>query len=145
MKRSMDAASRGTFPDLPRCSASRRPAPQLMGKFLNSAVAGVFNKLEFRIVRPDGSVRWFRSRAFPVYDADGSLFAPSPGWQADITEPKLAKEAIAARASSGFRTFVDSCDRCVLPCSDDQLVVLDVNREACERPGATARDEAAWA
>jgi two-component system cell cycle sensor histidine kinase/response regulator CckA len=35
---------------------------------------GVRYQLEYRIVRPDGAVRWIRDRAFPVFDsADGTM------------------------------------------------------------------------
>jgi PAS domain S-box-containing protein len=29
---------------------------------------------EYRIVRPDGSVRWIQDRAFPIYDAEGTAY-----------------------------------------------------------------------
>src|SRR4029079_9708303 len=28
--------------------------------------SGIFNDMEYRVVRPDGSIRWVRSRAFPI-------------------------------------------------------------------------------
>ncbi len=43
--------------------------------------------VEFRIIRPDGSVRWVRDRAFPVRDADGNLLR-IVGITEDITEHK---------------------------------------------------------
>src|SRR5438132_1853985 len=55
---------------------------------------GVFPEVECRLVRPDGSVRWMRSRAFPINDPVGhvSCFA---GLAEDITERKHAEEALA--------------------------------------------------
>ena len=54
---------------------------------------GVFNDLEFRIIRADGSIRWIRNRAFPIRDAEGN---PSriAGLAEDITERKRAEEAL---------------------------------------------------
>src|ERR1043165_4563640 len=39
---------------------------------LTNQVAGTYDK-EYRIVRPDGTMRWVRDRAFPVRDADGQI------------------------------------------------------------------------
>jgi len=52
---------------------------------------------QYRIVRPDGSVRWVRGRGFPVLEPDGTprCFA---GTVTDITELKQAQEELARRA-----------------------------------------------
>lgn len=42
----------------------------------------------YRIVRPDGTVRWIRDRAFPVRDASGVVYRIA-GVAADITEQRL--------------------------------------------------------
>jgi len=55
--------------------------------------SGVFTDLEFRIVRPDDSVRWIRSRGFPIKDQDGDL-SRIAGLAEDITERKRAEEAL---------------------------------------------------
>ena len=56
---------------------------------------GIFDNIEYRIVRPDGSVRWLRSRAFAVRDADGKLTGVA-GLAADITDLKQSEEEIGA-------------------------------------------------
>lgn len=48
----------------------------------------------FRIIRPDGEMRWVRDRAFPVYDAAGSVYRIA-GICEDITEKKFAEERLA--------------------------------------------------
>jgi PAS domain S-box-containing protein len=45
----------------------------------------------YRVVRPDGSVRWIRDRAFPVKDAAGKAYRIT-GVATDITDIKLAEE-----------------------------------------------------
>jgi PAS domain S-box-containing protein len=45
----------------------------------------------YRIVRPDGSIRWIRARAFPVHDAAGTLVR-IVGTAADITDQRLLEE-----------------------------------------------------
>jgi PAS domain S-box-containing protein len=48
---------------------------------------------EYRVVRPDGSIRWVRDRAFPVKDAVGQFYR-LVGIIDDFTERKLAEEAL---------------------------------------------------
>ena len=49
--------------------------------------------IEYRILRPDGEIRWIRDRAFPVRDAAGALIRVA-GVAEDITERKLAQSEI---------------------------------------------------
>ena len=49
--------------------------------------------IEYRIVRPDGTMRWIRDRGFPVRDAAGKVYRVA-GISDDITEQKLAMEAV---------------------------------------------------
>ncbi len=52
--------------------------------------------LEYRIIHPDGSVRWIRDRAFPIFDTDGNVTRIA-GITADITERKEAENALRER------------------------------------------------
>jgi diguanylate cyclase (GGDEF)-like protein/PAS domain S-box-containing protein len=45
---------------------------------------------EYRIVRPDGSIRWIRDRAFPIADPEGHAYRIA-GVAEDITEEKRAE------------------------------------------------------
>jgi PAS domain S-box-containing protein len=47
----------------------------------------------YRIVRPDGGIRWIRDRAFPVRDAHGEIYRIA-GIADDITTHKQAEEAL---------------------------------------------------
>ncbi|HSQ81424.1 MAG TPA: EAL domain-containing protein [Casimicrobiaceae bacterium] len=53
------------------------------------AIEGGYDE-EYRILRPDGALRWIRDRAFPVRDASGSVYRVV-GTAQDITERKLAE------------------------------------------------------
>ena len=48
---------------------------------------------EFRVVRPDGEVRWVRSKLFWVCDADGRVVRRA-GVAADVTEQRLLEERL---------------------------------------------------
>jgi len=50
--------------------------------------------IEYRILRPDGSVRWIRSRGFPIKDGNGKVYRRC-GIAEDITDQKTELERIA--------------------------------------------------
>jgi PAS domain S-box-containing protein len=52
-------------------------------------------EFEYRILRPDGSVRWIHDRAFPVYDDRGNLVR-MVGVARDITDRVQAEERVKA-------------------------------------------------
>lgn len=56
---------------------------------LTKQVRGQYDE-EYRIVRPDGSIRWIRDRAFPIRDHGGMIYRIA-GLAADITEHKQAE------------------------------------------------------
>jgi diguanylate cyclase (GGDEF)-like protein/PAS domain S-box-containing protein len=53
--------------------------------------------IEYRIVRPDGEVRWIHDQAFPVRDSDNRAYRIA-GIAADITQRKLAEEELVRLA-----------------------------------------------
>ncbi|HZS11203.1 MAG TPA: PAS domain S-box protein [Nitrospirales bacterium] len=53
---------------------------------------------EYRIVRPDGTIRWIRDRAFPVLDAQGRCYRVA-GIAEDITDRKEAEHVVKALVS----------------------------------------------
>ena len=58
--------------------------------FFQQALIGTYDQ-EYRIVRPDGAVRWIRDRGFPVKNHTGELYRVV-GIAEDITERKQAEE-----------------------------------------------------
>ncbi|HKQ80479.1 MAG TPA: PAS domain S-box protein [Blastocatellia bacterium] len=66
----------------------------LAEKLMNTAIAekGEYRQ-EYRVIWPDGSLRWVEDRAKPVYDEDGQCLKVS-GLVIDITERKQAEEAL---------------------------------------------------
>ncbi|MDJ0509535.1 MAG: EAL domain-containing protein [Crocosphaera sp.] len=60
--------------------------------FKQNAVEGSFDE-EYRIIRPDGSIRWIHDRGFPIYNEDGQVYRIA-GIAEDITKRKLTQEAL---------------------------------------------------
>jgi len=65
-------------------------------KTLEIQRAGKNTEMEYRIMRPDGTIRWIWDRAFPVFDNSGRVVSLT-GIAADITERKEAEAALHKR------------------------------------------------
>ena len=66
----------------------------------------------YRIIRPDGSVRWLRDRAFPVHDAEGKPYRIA-GIAEDITDRRRAEAALQEseqqfRQLAGTQAHIDA-------------------------------------
>jgi PAS domain S-box-containing protein len=59
---------------------------------LTKQAAGAYDE-EYRIVRPDGTIRWIQDRAFPIRDRHGTIYRIA-GIAEDISDRKRAEEAI---------------------------------------------------
>lgn len=70
---------------------------RVLAKLDQSAQNGHLNE-KFRIVRPEGEVRWVWVRGFPVRDADGKV-APLVGTALEITAEKEAEDQVAQNLS----------------------------------------------
>ncbi len=86
--------------------------------------------IEFRIIRPDGTLRWIRDRAFPVMNERGEVYRLS-GVAEDITFRKEQSQAIEA-SEKKYRDLVET--------SNDLIWAVDVegrwtfvNRKAARR------------
>jgi len=75
---------------------------------------GEFWVREYRVVRPDGSVRWIRGRLFPIKDQAGNL-SRIAGLAEDITDRKQAEEA-AREAQSRLDLAIHSANIGIWEC-----------------------------
>jgi hypothetical protein len=65
---------------------------------LDRALAKGVDVKEYRIVRPDGRVRWIRERTFPVRNDDGEIYRIA-GVAEDVTDRKEAEEILRFQKS----------------------------------------------
>jgi two-component system, cell cycle sensor histidine kinase and response regulator CckA len=61
---------------------------------------------EYRIVRPDGTVRWIMDRGFPIRDGQGRVYRTA-GIAEDVTERKEAQAALVQREAH-FRSLIEN-------------------------------------
>lgn len=61
-------------------------------------------QFEYRIVRPDGTLRWIWDRAFPIFDDSGTVIKIA-GISADITDRKEAAERLLESEDRYHRLF----------------------------------------
>ena len=95
--------------------------------------AGGGYDVEYRILRPDGAVRWIRDRAFPVRNQQGEVYRLA-GIADDITERKRTREVLQTQAA-----IMENMAEGVVV-TDEQGVIVQMN-PAGERIWGFARNE----
>ena len=87
-------------------------------------------EFEYRIVRPDGGIRWVRSIGAPVTDQKG-VVVKLVGTLQDITERRLAKEALEA-SEARYRAIVeDQTELLICRFRPDEIITF-VNKAYCQ-------------
>ncbi len=99
---------------------------------------------EYRIIRPDGSVRWIWDRAFPIYDESGSVYRIA-GTAEDITDRKrtelalesMVRQTAAVTGTEFFRSLVRAL-------ADSLQVKYAAVGERTQSPASRVRTLASW-
>jgi PAS domain S-box-containing protein len=86
---------------------------------LTDQAAGTYD-VEYRILQPDGAVRWIRDRAFPVRNQQGEVYRIA-GIADDITERKRTREMLQTQAAV-LENMAEG-----VAVADEQGVVLQIN------------------
>jgi len=90
--------------------------------------------IEYRIIRPDGDIRWIHDRAFPIQNEQGDIYRIA-GIAQDITEQKNAITEITRNQELREVIFNEASDALYL-IDPNTLTVIDCNRRAVELSGA---------
>lgn len=97
---------------------------------------GTYSK-EYRILRPDGSMRWIWDRAYPIRDAEGTVHR-IVGFAEDVTERKRIDTALIESERRYRVLFDDNPSMYFMVGADGR--VLSVNRFGAERLGYQVND-----
>jgi len=85
-------------------------------------MAGEDYDIEYRIVRPDGTLRWIHDRGFPVFNEAGEIYRVA-GVAEDITERRLAEYA-SQQQQVRLEGIVNSAMDGIITVDEDQCVIL---------------------
>jgi PAS domain S-box-containing protein len=91
-------------------------------------VTGEYNEV-YRVIRPDGSLRWVQDRAFPIRDAAGNIYR-IVGVADDITHRKQAWDALRAG---------EARKRAIMEAALDAIVTIDHEGQMVELNPAAAK------
>ncbi|MCM3871116.1 MAG: PAS domain S-box protein [Pyrinomonadaceae bacterium] len=78
-------------------------------------------QLEYRILRPDGQVRWIWDRGFPIEDESGRVYRLA-GLAEDITERKMAEQTLRS-TEQHFRALIEKSSDAISLCGPDGTIM----------------------
>jgi len=93
---------------------------------------------EYRVVRPDGTVRVVRDRAFPIRDEQGKVYRLA-GVVEDITERKRGEDALR-ESEERYRTLFESIGEGIIVSRPDGTII-SANPAAARMTGCDNREE----
>lgn len=83
---------------------------------------GEGTELAYRVIRPDGSIRWVRDRAFPIRNASGAVYRVA-GVAEDITEHRRAELALQ-ETNQTLRALIHSSPLAIFALNTDGKVTM---------------------
>lgn len=96
-----------------------------------AARAGPYDE-EYRLVHPDGSIRWVRDRSVPVRDGEGTVVRVA-GIAEDITARKHSEEAL--RRTNRALLTLSRCNEALVRATSEQALYEEISRVIVEDGG----------
>jgi PAS domain S-box-containing protein len=112
--------------------------PWLGARMERVLVSGESFEFPYRIVRPDGEVRWLYARGHMELSADGRPLR-MVGTSHDITDRKLTEDELRASEES-YRAIFNCSNDAIFIHDIETGAILDANRVACELSGASREE-----
>ena len=111
--------------------------PRLQNSIRKELEEGIYVDTDYRIIHPDGSVHWIRSRNFPIVDKTGQTFRVA-GIAEDITDLKGADLSLKA-AKEYAETLIQTANAMVVGLDNHGTITL-FNEAAETITGYTAAE-----
>jgi len=93
---------------------------------------------QYRVIRPDGSIRWIRDRAFPVRSYSGEVYRIA-GIAEDITDVMQAK-LFLQQSEENYRNIFEFSHDAIFIIDPETHGFLDVNENAARRLGYSRKE-----
>lgn len=106
--------------------------PLLKAAMNSSSPADGESELAFRIIRPNGDIRWVNNRWLRIYDKQGKEIKRI-GTHQDITERKQAEEAL--QKLNRELLAISECNQILVRATDEQSLLDAICRIVCEEAG----------
>src|SRR5271157_6158748 len=104
---------------------------------LEQQLRGMSTDTDFRVARPDGSLRWVRCHAFPIKDHAGEVSRVA-GLAEDITERKQTQEALCESEERFRGTFENAAVGIAHVDAEGRFLL--VNEKLCDIIGHTREE-----
>ncbi len=104
---------------------------------LQRQAKGEQTDIEYKINRPDGTQRWIRDRAYPIYDENNKVFRIS-GIADDITKYKIKEEELRS-SEEHYRSLIESSDAIIM-LFNRQHEITFVNRVTIDKFNTNYKD-----
>jgi len=108
---------------------------RLISRALEDSRGGKASDVEYRIIRPDGSVRWIHDQRFPVHNEEGNVYRVT-GIAEDITRRKKVEEQNDCQIKR--LAALRNIDKVIISVLDVRVAITSILQQITDRLGIDA-------